>query len=631
MTRRPRRRARHTVAAAESTGGSDGGGDLVTAVEEPRSQGAAARSRALAVALDDHAFLSDCHTGALVALDGSVTWLCVPRFDAPSIFGALADPAAGRFRLGPVGVDVPTDRAYEPGTNVLATTWHTPRGWAVVRDALTLGPRRTGDTVTPHTRPSAGGDADHTLVRTVDCTEGRVEIELLCAPMLDDGRTAATWGLVGADRRAADATGAGPTVRLQSDMALAVEGGLVRASEVLEAGDRVYCALSWADDLAAPIDADQADDCLAATTAFWRTWLGRMRRVDHRYRQAVERSALAIKGLSYMPTGATVTSLTAPRPEALADGGAGACRATSLGLSALVLEGLHRLDLDGEADAYMAFLADLGTGGDGGLRPVYGIDGRTVDRWSPAPVQAVVCGPVLDAILRHTRRRTRLDPRLWSLVQALADGARTAWGTPDRGMWAAAGPPRHHVPTKLLWWVALDRAAELATIRRDTRAAGAWRAAADEVRADVLAHGVDSRGVLRGCYDRDDLDAAVLFAAILGFWPGDDERLRATVLAVAAELVEDGLVVPSGAGAAAGASHGILLVCSFWLASALAIVGERQRAGDLMDRLVRLASPLGLYAARLDPGTAHHRGDFPQVASHLALVEAADRITLLDR
>jgi GH15 family glucan-1,4-alpha-glucosidase len=410
-------------------------------------------------------------------------------------------------------------------------------------------------------------------------------------------------------------------------MALAVDGGLVRAGDVLEAGDRIYCALSWADDLAAPIDADQADDCLAATVAFWRTWLGRMGSVDHRYRQAVERSALAVKGLSYMPTGATVTSLTASRPPAAGEQLAGECRATSLGLSALVLEVLHRLDLDSEADACMAFVAGLAAGADGRPGAMVRIDGRPIDAWTPASAQPMVCGPVLDAVLRHARRRRRLDPRLWSLVRAQADAARTAWQAPDQGLWATPGPPRQHVASKVLWWVALDRAAELAAMRRDAGAAAAWRAAAGEVRADVEARGVDHRGVLRGCYDGGELDAAVLLAAILGFWPGDDERLRATVLAVAGELVEDGLVVSTRAGAAVGVPDGLLIVCSFWLVSALAIVGERRRAGDLMDRLLRLGSPLGLYAARLDPSTAHHRGDFPKAASHLTLIEAAERIT----
>ena len=146
--------------------------------------------------IDDYAFLSDCHTGALVAQDGSVDWLCVPQFDAPSIFGTLLDREAGNFRLAPFGINVPASRVYEAGTNALVTTWRTADGWVEVRDALTMGTRQGEDTVTPHTRPPADDDADHTLVRTVVCLEGRVEIELICEPVFDYGRTAAEWTLV---------------------------------------------------------------------------------------------------------------------------------------------------------------------------------------------------------------------------------------------------------------------------------------------------------------------------------------------------------------------------------------------------------------------------------------------------
>lgn len=190
--------------------------------------------------IEDYAFLSDCHTGALVAPDGGVGWLCVPRFDAPSVFGSLLDREAGHFRLGPFGVNVPTARAYEPGTNILETTWNTQGGWVVVRDALTMGPYQGEDEVTPHTRPPVDDDADHTLVRTAVCIEGEVEVELVCEPVFDYGRTSASWTLVNGSRHTADATGAGQTIRLQTDMALGVEGDRVRARHVLKAGDQVY-------------------------------------------------------------------------------------------------------------------------------------------------------------------------------------------------------------------------------------------------------------------------------------------------------------------------------------------------------------------------------------------------------
>ena len=199
----------------------------------------------------DYAFLSDCHTGALVAPDGSIDWLCVPRFDAPSVFGTLLDRQAGCFRLGPFGINVPSARVYEPGTNMLLTTWRTPAGWVIVRDALTLGPRRGVDRITPHTRPPTDEDADHLLVRVAMCLVGEVELELTCEPVFDYGRMPAQWSVL-EDGHRADASAEELTIRLQTDMALGIEGDRVRARHTLEQGEQVYCALSWAEELAAP-------------------------------------------------------------------------------------------------------------------------------------------------------------------------------------------------------------------------------------------------------------------------------------------------------------------------------------------------------------------------------------------
>ena len=176
----------------------------------------------------DYAFISNCHTGALVAPDGGIGWLCVPRFDSPSIFGMLLDREAGFFSFGPFGINVPSNRIYEPGTNVLNTTWHTPTGWAMVRDALTIGPTQREDEVTPHSRAPADEDAHHMLVRTVLCLEGSVDMELLCEPDFDYGRTPAEWSLQG--RHTADASGAGVTVRLRSSMPLGVDGETARGA-----------------------------------------------------------------------------------------------------------------------------------------------------------------------------------------------------------------------------------------------------------------------------------------------------------------------------------------------------------------------------------------------------------------
>jgi GH15 family glucan-1,4-alpha-glucosidase len=617
----------------------------------PAKQSAAAPSPFPPIA--DFAFLSDCHTGALVAPDGSIDWLCVPRFDSPSIFGSLLDRGAGSFRLAPFGINVPSGRTYEPGTNTLLTSWRTPTGWAVVRDALTMGPRSGEDTVTPHTRPPSDEDAQHVLVRIVTCLDGEVEIDLVCEPAFDYGRAPADWTLAD-DRHSADAAGAGQTIRLYTDLLLGIEENRARARHLLVKGEQSFCALSWTEGLAGPATLEQAQGQLEATARFWHRWVGRALIPDHQLSPLIERSALAIKGLTYMPTGATVAALTTSLPETPGGERNWDYRYTWIRDSTFTLRALHFLELDWEADEFMQYIADLERNEDGALQIMYGIDGRRdltetlreelsgyagarpvrIGNGAFAQRQNDVYGAALDSVLLQTRRSQRLPQRLWPLVQSQAECATAVWRQPDQGIWEARGEPRHYVSSKLMCWVALDRAAKLADIRGDRRLQQRWAQSAETIKADILEHGVDRRGVLRQHYDTDALDASALLAAIFGFLPGDDPRLRATVLAIADELTEDGYVLryrTDETDDGLSGQEGTFLICSFWLVSALVIIGEKQRARDLMGRLIRVASPLGLYAEEYDAETGRHLGNFPQAFSHLALVEAAGRIIVAER
>jgi alpha,alpha-trehalase len=239
---------------------------------------------------------------------------------------------------------------------------------------------------------------------------------------------------------------------------------------------------------------------------------------------------------------------------------------------------------------------------------------------------------VLDSVLLHTRRSTRLPRRLWPIVQSQAECATGVWREPDQGIWEARGKPQHYVSSKLMCWVALDRAAKIGEIRGDSELKDTWRATADEIKEDILEHGLKD-GVLRQHYETESLDASTLLAAIFGFLPGDDERLRKSVLAIADDLTEDGFVLRYRTGETddgLSGKEGSFLICSFWLVSALAIIGEQQRARDLMERLLSVASPLGLYAEEFDTSTGRHLGNFPQAFSHLALIEAAARIIIAE-
>jgi GH15 family glucan-1,4-alpha-glucosidase len=244
-----------------------------------------------------------------------------------------------------------------------------------------------------------------------------------------------------------------------------------------------------------------------------------------------------------------------------------------------------------------------------------------------------VFGAALDSILLHSRRSQRIPRHLWPLVQEQAECAAAVWRQPDQGIWEARGEPQHYVSSKLMCWVALDRAARLANIRGEAALTASWAQTAAEIKSDILEQGVDSRGALRQHYDTDALDASALLAAIFGFLPPDDARLRATVLAVEDELSEQGYVLRYRTGQTddgLSGKEGSFLICSFWLVSALAIIGEPQRARDLMQRLVKAASPLGLYAEEFDAETGTHLGNFPQAFSHLALVEAAARLIVAE-
>jgi GH15 family glucan-1,4-alpha-glucosidase len=322
--------------------------------------------------------------------------------------------------------------------------------------------------------------------------------------------------------------------------------------------------------------------------------------------------------------------------------------------STFTLQALHWLNLDWEADEFMQFVGDLARNEDGSLQIMYGIDGRrdltesTRDELSgyagarPVRVgngafdqrQNDVYGAVLDSILLHTRRSERLPRRLWPIVQAQAEGATRVWREPDQGIWEARGAPQHYVSSKLMCWVAMDRAAKLAEIRGDPALTETWRATADEIKADILEHGVTADGVLRQHYDTNALDASTLLAALFGFLPVGDDRLRASILAIERDLTEQGFVLRYRTGETddgLAGKEGTFLICSFWLVSALALIGEQQRARDLMERLLRVALaaralrrgvrcrhgpaprelPAGLLAPRAHPGG---RADHPRRA-----------------
>jgi alpha,alpha-trehalase len=607
----------------------------------------------------DYGFLSDCHTGALVASDGSVEWMCLPHFDSPSVFAAMLDRGAGRFRVGPYGLYVPAGRRYLPGTNVIETTWMTPQGWVRVVDALTIGEWHDNEEGSSHTRPPTDYDADHLLVRVIECMQGQVQMEMVCEPMLDYGAKMASWSVVeeeGVDRahNALDATGGEAVFRLFSDMRVGIEGNRVHARHTLGEGEKRFCAISWTEGLGGPRTVEQAGAHLERTTHFWRTWLAEGTYPDHPWRLHLQRSALALKGLTFMPTGALVAAATTSLPETPRGSRNWDYRYCWMRDATFTLWGLHALGLDWEADDFVQYLADLERNEDGSLQIMYGIKGNkdleesTLDHLkgyeNARPVrigngaynqrQNDVYGAVLDSVYLHSKERDHIPERLWPLLIDQVHCVERVWREPDQGLWEARGEPRHYVSSKLMCWVAMDRGARLAERRGEDERARKCQELADEIKAEILEKGVDKRGVFRQHYDTDALDASNLLVPLVRFLPAKDERVCATVRAIQEELTENGLVLryrTDETDDGQSGEEGTFLICSFWLVSALAETGDCQGAEHLCERLLTYASPLQLYAEELEASSGRLLGNYPQAFTHLALINAVTHVIAAQR
>jgi GH15 family glucan-1,4-alpha-glucosidase len=600
----------------------------------------------------DYGFLSDCHTGALVASDGSIEWMCLPHFDSPSIFGAMLDRGGGSWRIGPYGIYVPAGRRYIPGTNIIETTWMTPQGWLRVVEALTIGPWHDNKHGSSHTRPPTDYDADHLVVRIVECIQGQVQVEIVCEPMLDYGSTPASWSVVQTGEEGVcmmDATDDVTAFRLFSDIRMGIEGNRAHGRHTMREGEKRFCALSWTEGRGGPHTVEQAEEHMQRTAHFWRTWLAEGTYPDHPWRFHLQRSALVLKGLTFMPTGALVAAPTTSLPETPQGERNWDYRYCWMRDASFTLWGLHALGLNWEADDFVQYLADMERNEDGSLQIMYGIRGQkeltesTLDHLKgyegARPVrigngaynqrQNDVFGAVLDSVYLHSKKRDHIPERLWPVLADQVHCAAAAWKEPDQGIWEARGEARHYVSSKLMCWVAMDRGARLAERRGEVEHAERWQALADEISEDILKHGVDKRGVFRQHYDTDALDASNLLVPLVRFLGPDDERVRATVMATRDELTEGGLVLRYRTDETDDGQHGeegTFLICSFWLVSALSEIGEHREAEHLCERLLSYSSPLELYAEELEASSGRHLGNYPQAFTHLALINAVTHV-----
>jgi alpha,alpha-trehalase len=568
----------------------------------------------------DYGFLSDCEVTALIAPSGAVEWMCLPRMDGPSVFGAMLDRDAGWFRFGPADMSVPADRRYLAGTMVLETVWDCGEGWLTVRDCLLIGPwRHENPQRGAHLRPPTDYDAEHTLLRVVECTNGDVQLVMDCEPAFDYGRRRQDWEYTdrGFNQVTIRPDDGDFQLTLTSDTRIGIEGPSAQARTLLREGDTRYCALSWGH-CPPPLTYSEAQDRMLWTAHHWRHWLARGNLPDHRWRAHLTRSALTLKGLAYAPTGAIAAAATTSLPESLGGERNWDYRYSWIRDATFALWGLFTLGYEWEANDYFAFITDIVERDRDDLQIVYRIDGGKNLEETEVPHlhgyqgakpvrvgngayqqrQNDVWGSVLDSLYLHAKSRDWLDDRVWKMARQQVEQALDHWREPDHGIWEVRGDQEH---------------------------AMAWQQAADEIHADICANALDERGVFCQHYDTTALDASLLLMPLLRFLPPDDKRIRNTVLAIADELSIDGLIAryhPSETDDGLRTREGTFTICSFWLVSALAEIGEHQRARDLCEKVLSYASPLLLYGEQIDPRSGRHLGNFPQAFTHLALINA---------
>ncbi len=594
--------------------------------------------------ISDYGLLSDCSTAALVDRRGAIDWLCLPRFDSPSVFTRLLDPDGGHWVITPTAPSVTVRRRYVPGTLVLETTFDTASGSARLRDALLVPYGQRGDDL--------GNDCPHELVREVEGVTGTVEFELELTPRPEYGLVRPLLRIVEGGAR----TFGGPNqFALRAPMPLEGDHGRARARFRVAAGQRQGFSLVWGAPERPPPEPtapEYVGHRIEDTVEAWRSWEAEHDIYEGPHHELIRFSSLVLKGLSYKPTGAIVAAPTTSLPERIGGERNWDYRYAWIRDASLTLEALYTGACPDEAGDFVSFMTSSAGGSardDSSLQIMYSVtgahdlserelphlrgwrDSRPVrvgnGAWCQAQVD--VYGELLNALYLYRQRLGTLHPEIQHFAIDLAEAAVSRWREPDAGMWESRGESRHHLSSKLLCWVALDRAVRLAPELGDPPRAAAWAAERDRIRDAILDEGWSARRqTYTQVFDSDELDASVLLMPIYGFLPATDERMRATIDAISRDLTENGLVLRYRAHGGRNTDglvgeEGSFVLASCWLVSALAQAGELARAEELFDRLCAATNDLGLLSEEIDVNSGELLGNFPQAFSHVGLINAA--------